>query len=198
MGFSHFRLVNPCDHLSTEAKMLAHGSVDVLEQAQVYSSLEEALADLDLSIATTSKSRDARTKYVLNSKLPEILGSKGGTIGRVGIVFGGEDSGLSNEQIRMCDIASTIPLKRPYPSLNLSQAVMIYAYTLADMELKSGSGRVSPPGDNEFRTMMDKSKNLLAKLEMDKSPALYNRVLERIALLEEEDIHLLLSVLGRL
>ena len=108
----------------------------------------------------------------------------------------------------MCDLASTIPLKQTYPSLNLSQAVMIYAYTLADLASEKGPGRISPERENgltqtisdsaKFRTMMDKSDELLKKLEIDRSPALYNRILERLALLKEDDINLLLSVLGRL
>ncbi|MFC2113534.1 tRNA/rRNA methyltransferase [Bacteroidota bacterium] len=198
MGFKQLRLVNPCDHLSTEARMLAHASVEILEKAKVYSSLEEALEDIDLSVATTAKKRDARVEFHLNTAIPEIIESKGGSVKRVGIVFGGEESGLSNEQIRMCDIASSIPLKQTYPSLNLSQAVMIYAYTLADLSVIEESGRVSPEREKKFSAMMDKSKDMLVKLGVDRSPALYNRILERLALLGEEDIHILLSVLGRM
>jgi len=95
-------------------------------------------------------------------------------------------------------MASSIPLKQSYPSLNLSQAVMIYAYTLFDLSFPEETGRVSPERENEFRRVMDKSKDILIKLGVDRSPALYNRILERLALLGEEDIHLLLSVLGRM
>ena len=203
MGFNQLRLVNPCDHLSTEARMLAHASGEILEKARVYSSLEEALEDIDLSIATTAKKRDARVEFYPNTDLPGIIESKGESVKSTGIVFGGEESGLSNEQIRMCDVASSIPLKQTYPSLNLSQAVMIYAYTLADLSVIEESGRVSPESispkrDNEFRAMMDKSKDMLVEMGVDKSPALYNHILERLAILGEEDIHLLLSVLGRM
>ena len=198
MGFNQLRLVNPCDHLSTEARMLAHASGEILEKARVCSSLEEALEDIDLSIATTAKKRDARVEFHLNRDLPGIIASKGESVKRTAIVFGGEESGLSNVQIRMCDMASSIPLKQSYPSLNLSQAVMIYAYTLFDLSFPEETGRVSPERENEFRRVMDKSKDILIKLGVDRSPALYNRILERLALLGEEDIHLLLSVLGRM
>jgi len=129
-------------------------------------------------------------------------------VNTLGLVFGREESGLSNNEIRLCDIASTIPLKETYPSLNLSQAVMIYAYTLANLDTGKDPGRLSPERENgissansdpaKFRTMMDKCGELLKRLEVDRSPALYNRILERLALLKEEDINLLLSVLGRL
>ena len=46
MGYSNMRLVNPCDHLSIEAKMLAHASGEILEEAELFSGLEEAIADI--------------------------------------------------------------------------------------------------------------------------------------------------------
>ena len=214
MGFSRLRLVNPCDYLSTEARMLAHASGEILENAEVFSGLDEALSDLDLSIATTARTRDARVDYPGISDLPGMIRAKGKTVENTGIVFGCEESGLSNDEIRMCDMVSTIPLKQAYPSLNLSQAVMIYSYTLADLpgaadlQVTEKAGEISSPkaaeltGSNssqaEFRTMMNKSKVMLGKLEVDRNPALYNRIMERLALLNEDDIHLILSVLGRL
>lgn len=234
MGFRQLRLVNPCDHLSREARMLAHASGEILETAGIYPDLGSALADIDLSIATTAKPRDARVTLHPNHELPGLIRSKGETVRRTGIVFGREESGLSNDEIRMCDLASAIPLKQSYPSLNLAQAVMIYAYTLAELSPAEKTGKDTPdkrgksgnmkrrPGLNErngreksgkmmkisgtnaqdnreeFRIMMEKSGEILRKLGMDHSPALFHRILERIALLGEEDIHLLLSVLGRL
>lgn len=203
MGFSKLRLINPCDHLSVEAKMLAHGSGEILESAEVFPGLETALADIDISIATTAKRRDARVEFHNNMDLPGILLAKGSSIQNVGIVFGREESGLSNDEIRLCDLASTIPLAKTYPSLNLGQAVMLYAYTLSEIQEPGFPGRdiqkkKSIQEEPEFRTMMEKSKDLLRKIEADRSPALYNRILERIAMLGEDDIHLLLSVLGRL
>ncbi|HEC41710.1 MAG TPA: RNA methyltransferase [Bacteroides sp.] len=198
MGFNKLRLVNPCDYLSIESKMLAHASIEILQEAEVFENLSDALEGIDLSIATTAKNRDARVEFHLNTDLPAIIRSKGKSVETIGMVFGGEESGLSNDEIRMCDLASTIPLIQTYPSLNLSQAVMIFAYTLAELHSVEDSGRVSPVRENEFKVMMDKSKVLLEKLEIEKTPALYNRILERMALLGEEDIHLILSVLGRL
>jgi tRNA/rRNA methyltransferase len=198
MGFNKLRLVNPCDYLSIESKMLAHASIEILQEAEVFENLSDALEGIDLSIATTAKNRDARVEFHLNTDLPAIIRSKGKSVESIGMVIGGEESGLSNDEIRMCDMASSIPLIQTYPSLNLSQAVMIFAYTLAELHTGEDTGRVSPVRENEFKVMMDKSKVLLEKLEIDKTPALYNRILERMALLGEEDIHLILSVLGRL
>jgi len=198
MGYSKMRMVNPCDHLSTEARMLAHASGEILEEAEVYSGLKEALADIDFSIATTAKVRDARVVFYPNTELPEIISAKGNSITNVGIIFGREESGLSNDEIRLCDIASSIPLVQSYPSLNLGQAVMLYAYTLSTSPERVIQPVGKSPNPNEFKTMMDQSKELLKRIEADRNPALYNRVLERLALLQEDDIHLLLSVLSRM
>jgi tRNA/rRNA methyltransferase len=199
MGFSELRLVNPCDYLSLDARKMAHASGEILENAEVFYGLKESLVDVDFSIATTAKQRDARLEFHPNTDIPEILKAKGNTIKNVALVFGREESGLSNDDIRLCDMASTIPLLKNYPSLNLGQAVMLYAYTIGSSfpgrENNSESREINP---NEFRTMMNKSKDFLGKIEVDRNPALYNRVLERIALLNEDDIHLLLSILGRL
>ena len=199
MGFSELRLVNPCDYLSLDARKMAHASGEILENAEVYYGLQEALANIDFSIATTAKQRDARLEFHSNTDIPEILRAKGNTIKNTALVFGREESGLSNDDIRLCDMASTIPLVQTYPSLNLGQAVMLYAYTLSSSfpERENGS-EIKNINPNEFRAMMDKTKEFLEKIELERNPALYNRVLERIALLNEDDIHLLLSILGRL
>lgn len=206
MGFKRLRLVNPSDHLCTEAKMFAHASGEILDEAEVNDSLEESLADLDLSIATTAKPGNARFEFHINKDLPGIIRRKGKTIKNIGVVFGREESGLSNDEIRKCDLVSTIPIKQSYPSLNLSQAVMIYAYTLAEFAASAKQKKattvkekeIPASGPEQFRTMMDKTGELLRKLEVDRSPALYNRIMERIALLGEDDIHLVLSVISRL
>ncbi len=208
MGFKHLRLVNPSDYLSPEARMLAHASKEILEGAEVFGSLKQALGDLDLSVATTAKKRNIRADFIVNTELPGRILSKGGAVEKMGIVFGREESGLSNEEIRLCDLVSTVPLKQSYPSLNLSQAVMLYAYTLSPLAMPPKRRRDEPVQEFltgtpfstslPFRTMMDRAAEILQRLEVDRSPALYNRILERLALLGEDDVHLLLSVLSRL
>ena len=59
---------------------------------------------------------------------------------RIAIVFGCEESGLSNEQLEACDLLTGIPLAVSYPSLNLSQAVMLYAYELGQLHLAVTNG----------------------------------------------------------
>ena len=197
MGFTRLRLVNPCDYMGQEARMLAYASEEILEKAEVFNVLEQAIADLDLTIATTAKVRHARLEYLNADKFPEMIRAKGGSVNKTGLVFGSEESGLTNEEIRMCDLVSSIPMKGPYPSLNLGQSVMIYAYIMATFDRTEPEPALQALDQEGFRAMMDKSTKVLKDLDIDSNPALYNRILERLASLGEDDIHLLHSILNR-
>lgn len=198
MGFSRLRLVAPVDYLGQEARMMAHASGDILEDAEIFEDLKQAISDLDITVATTAKTRDARVEYIDGAALPEQLQSKGGAVQRIGLVFGREESGLTNEEIRMCDLVSTIPMKIHYPSLNLGQSVMVYAYLMASATLADHAVTHAPIDQEGFRAMMDKSERLMMELGINANPALYHRVLERLASLGEDDIHLVHSILNRL
>ncbi|RMI08929.1 MAG: RNA methyltransferase [Calditrichaeota bacterium] len=129
MGFSHLVLINPCDYNTPETRWLAHASEDILENMEIYSTLPEALTDMHFVVATTQRSR----AYHLPYYTPTELGEKFIPLSqehRVALVFGRESSGLTNEELRCCHAVSTIPAAVSHPSLNLAQAVMIYAYEL--------------------------------------------------------------------
>ena len=136
MGYSDLRLVNPCDHLSAPARWMAHASEDILEKAQVFLSLEEAVESCDFIVGTTAKQRNVRHDYLPLQQLAEFLEKKEKVIRRVAIVFGREESGLSNKELGFCDLLTTVPLNSPYPSLNLAQAVMLYAYELSSLFIR--------------------------------------------------------------
>ena len=197
MGFSRLRLVKPLDYIGQEARMLAYASEEILERAEVFSTLKEAIADIDLTIATTAKVRHARLEYLNADKIPEMIRAKGGSVNKTGLVFGSEESGLTNEEIRICDLVSSIPMKGTYPSLNLGQSVMIYAYVMASFERTKPEPAFQSLDQEGFRAMMDKARKVLADLDIKNNPALYNRILERLASLGEDDVHLLHSILNR-
>ena len=197
MGFSSLRLVNAGNHLADEARWLAHASNDVLENAQIYSNLEDALSDIDLSIATSAKKRSVKADYIISKELPSFVRQKGNTIKTVAIIFGSEESGLSNTEIAYCDVISFIPLARPYPSVNLAQSVMIYAYLMSEFSLPINSHQAEVVDEQSFKKLKIKLKESLQKLEFKPESNIYKRIFERISFLEEDDIHLLHSVLNR-
>jgi tRNA/rRNA methyltransferase len=197
MGYTRLRLVAPGDYLGPEARMLAHASAEILEGAEVFAGLKQAIADLDMTVATTAKTRDVRVEYLGASEIPGMIRSKGSSAEKIGLVFGREESGLTNDEIRMCDLVSSIPMKGSYPSLNLGQSVMIYAYLMASFEWTQPEPALQALDQEGFRAMIDKSTKVLKDLDIDNNPALYNRILERLASLGEDDIHLLHSILNR-
>jgi tRNA/rRNA methyltransferase len=93
MGFTDLRLVNPCNHLDMKAKMLAHASHDILENAKIYPILSEAIADLDFVIATSAKQRWVKLDIIPSNQIHKFLEEKENSISRIGIVFGREESG---------------------------------------------------------------------------------------------------------
>jgi len=199
MGYSGLRLVNPGEYLDEEALKFAHGSTDILRSASVYDSFQDASEDLDFIIATTAKRRSAAQDYYSCEELAELIERKGAAIARTGLVFGREKSGLPNEIIRRCDAVSSIPMKSSYPSLNLSQAVMIYAYTLFSKGLERPIGSSdSMPGEEGLGSLKGKLNRILAITSLDENQTLARRIKERVMAMGEDDIHLAHSFCNRL
>lgn len=198
MGFSMMRLVNPCDHLSAEARMLAHGSNDILESAKIFSTLKEAVADQDFVIGTTARHRTKRVDYFPAGKLTEIIQSKGKSIKKVAMIFGSEESGLSNEDLTRCDLLSFVPMAKKYPSLNLSQAVMVFAYELSVLAgRKTSKGQIAKDYPS-WKALKMKTEPFLEEIGIHREDLLFTRIMERFALLGETDVHLLHSIIARI
>lgn len=193
MGFSHLRLVNPADHLSTEARTLAHGSVHILEKAEVFSSFSEALSDIDFVIGTSARKKTSHYDYHRVELLPEMIRKKGSSIMNVAIAFGKEESGLSNEEMSRCDIISYVPMVAAYPSLNLSQAVMVYAYILSSLVIEPLSPHDIPKDKASYLALKKKMNRVLTLLDLGPGTIIYPRIMERIGLLGADDINLLHS-----
>jgi tRNA/rRNA methyltransferase len=197
MGFSDMRLVNPCDHLSDPARWLAHASNDILEEASVFADFEEAVRDLDFIIGTSAKQRLVKEDYCPPRDLVPLIRSKGRTVQHLGIVFGREDSGLRNEELRRCDLVTSVPLQTTYPSLNLAQAIMLYAYELSQLYENKKETPAREINENGFRALKDKTSQILLELQFKEESAIYPRILERLNLLGEGDIHLLHSICNK-
>ena len=223
MGFSQLRLVDPCDHREKEALMMAHGSRDILENAQVYSDADSALSDLDFVVGTTAKNRNARVDYLTARELPQLLEKKKDTIHATGILFGTEESGLPNTLLARCQAAVSIPMAAAYPSLNLGQAVMVMAYELGYREQTPGKHPGSTPGKQPdsnpsfpgtssrqpsgpdpaasgtyWKTLDRRTREILEKAGIPAGTPLHNRIMERVSLMDQNDGNLLHSVTDRL
>lgn len=125
-GFNNLILVNPkCNHLSQTARNRAKWAQDVLKKAKIKTKIPK----MQTLIATTAK---IGTDYniprspISPKQLKEIKK------GNMGLIFGRESSGLTNEEINQADFVVTIPAENKYPVMNLSHAVTILLYELTD------------------------------------------------------------------
>jgi len=136
-GLTEMRLVTPRDGWpNPDAGPAAAGADIVLEQAQVYSSLAEAVADCAHVYATTVRKRGV-TKPVVTPE--EAAREIHGAQGRSAYVFGPERSGLETEDVALARKILTVPINPEFGSLNLAQAVILCAY-----EWSKGAALVSP------------------------------------------------------
>ncbi len=129
MGASQLALINPKDYPSEVAVRRASGAQDVLQNTQVYTSLEEAIADCRVVIGTTARKRSLDWPGLTPREMAEQLASDKLAL-PIAIVFGTENSGLTNEELQACQYHLTIPTNETYSSLNLASAVQLIAYEL--------------------------------------------------------------------
>ena len=200
MGFSRLRLVNPCDFgrdrpdgARGEAYQLAMYSHDILDGASVHASLADALADCELVVGTTAKLRHHRHSVLTPPRLKELLADKQAMLGRVALVFGPEDTGLTNAHLDACNLLTTVPLAAVQPSINLAQAVMIYAYALS--ELPALSRAPTAAADTSYDAAVTAIRRAATTLGMNNDARIEAWLEERIPLLPARDLHMLFNLL---
>lgn len=186
MGFSRLWIVNSDAHRAPPARWLAHGSEEILDQARHFPDLAAVRAQADLLIGTSAKVRHEKRGLYDPVALRRVLGNKADTLGVAALVFGREDRGLSNLELAYCDLVSGIPLAVAYPSLNLAQAVMLYAYELTRQNAPPVSH--AGEGDGPWRRLRDRVADLLPRLDVEPDSKLSRWALERLPLLDNKDI----------
>lgn len=128
MGLSKLCLVNPRNYPSAEATARASGADDILAAATVKTSLAEALSGVDLVIGASARQRSVKWQQL---DVVESCHEAQKTIaeqGEVAVVFGTENSGLTNAELDLCQILMTIPSNPDYSSLNVASAIQVFAY----------------------------------------------------------------------
>ena len=136
MSLSELVLVKPqCDRLGAEARLMAVRAADVLESAREVETLAEALQGCVKAIATSGRDRATFTTAIETprSALPWLLDAPSA------LIFGREDSGLTNAEMNHAQRLLQIPSTDAYPSLNLAQAVAICCYELSSAQASSAS-----------------------------------------------------------
>jgi tRNA/rRNA methyltransferase len=128
-GLSRLRLVNPRDGWpSMKAKRAASGADRILDEAQVFDTLEQAIADCTYLLAATARAHDQAKPVVDAKQAAGITVEQQAGGGTVGILFGRERNGLENDEVALADCIITLPVNPAFASLNLAQAVLVIAY----------------------------------------------------------------------
>lgn len=133
MGQSKLYLVNPRRYPDPQADWRAAGALDVLDQAVVVTELNEAIADCQWVVGTSTRMRRIPWPVADARQIATQLAAQEG---EVAIIFGREANGLSNDELRACNYHLQIPASDDYPSLNLAMAVQIVCYELFQLDVE--------------------------------------------------------------
>ncbi len=165
MGIGNIIIVGAADLNREEMERRStHLATDVLDQIKYCDDIGEALADFQYIVGTTARLGKARGPFNSPRKIAQDL------VGisrknKVALLFGPEDTGLANNELRYCQAMVTIPSTRDFRSLNLSHAVMILCYEIFTAALPATSE--APPKwarSGEVEGMYGQIKTLLAEI----------------------------------
>jgi tRNA/rRNA methyltransferase len=129
-GLTRLRIVNPRDGWpNVHARRAASGADHILDQVELFDTVEQAVADCTLLFATTARAHDqAKPVVAPDAAAREIAARIGSGDGNVGILFGRERYGLQNEEVALANRIVTFPVNPGFASLNLAQAVLLMGY----------------------------------------------------------------------
>ena len=129
MSLSRLFLVDPKNYPSAAATARASGADDVLSSAVVCSSIVEALEGVHLVIGASARQRNIKWKQMdVLDTCKEIQKTLAKSKQEVAVIFGTENSGLTNKELDLCHILMTIPGNPDYFSLNIASAIQVFAY----------------------------------------------------------------------
>jgi len=200
MGLNDLVVLNGPKDFQThqQAIMLGHGASDLLEKSRSVATWEEATDGLHWLIGTTHRKRRAQFSQVIEARQSAVKIAELTQKHRVGIVFGREEAGLSDTELRRCHDIVSVPQAAEHPSLNLAQAVMLLSYEIYLASL----GEVPKPKYNlatvhEVESVLNHLATSLAKIGFrphQGDPDSFLRSLRRViarAPLEKRDCNVL-------
>ena len=160
MGLTQLWLVTPCADPDGVARARSSNALDVLLGARTCATLEEALEGTVFAAAMTARQREmAPPPLWARAAAPQIVGAA--AHGEVALVFGNEQSGLSNEEVGLCRLPVMVPTNPEYSSLNLAAAVQVMAYELRLAALDPGA----PPAPENPPATAEEIRNFYAHLQ---------------------------------
>jgi tRNA/rRNA methyltransferase len=201
MGLSDLRLVNPKLFPDPVAHAMSSGAQDVLDNARVCTSLDEALEGSVFTVGCTARRRDLSHEMLSAREVAPVL-LKQAALQPVALVFGTEMSGLTNAELDRCQLLAHIPSNPDYSSLNLASAVQILSY-----ELRCALPELTMlPADTQELAAHEEIELFYRELELTLisarflNPAAPRRLMTRLrrlysrTRLEKEELHFLMGL----
>jgi len=198
--FQKIYLIKPCD-FDNECYARAMHAASILDNAEVFSSFDEAIQNLDYCVATSSIVTESDKKHLRNPmNVDEFLDHLPNVSGKIGLIFGREDYGLFNEEIAACDIMINIPTSDSYLSLNLSHAVtillsIIYSQQHHTTTEKRKLGNVEKEKLHEFFSLLLEEINY-PEHKKEKTKIMFRRLMGR-SMPSTWEYHTLMGVLSK-
>jgi TrmH family RNA methyltransferase len=194
-GIPSLRLVNPDEFDGWRIGGIAHRSEHIVEAATIHDTLADAVSDVSFIVGTTARARTAGRAYVRPREAAERV-SERLKEGKVAILMGREDRGLTNEGLDLCHAVTIIPTDPDYSSLNLAQAFLVLGYEMfmaadgGEDELPVGRRATRPPTQEELETTFEVIEAGLGRIEFFKArePAAVMRTLRTIIMRAEPDL----------
>jgi tRNA/rRNA methyltransferase len=202
MGLNRLILVDGCSPLHMNAYKLASGAEDILERAEEFPTLREAISEMGCVVGTTSRIGKGRSplltpKALLKRLIPLSIKNS------IGLVFGSEKEGLTNEELALCHLYVRIPSSESFPSLNLAQAVMVLCYELFQSSMTIQKHSIQLAKAEQLESMFEHMERTLLNigfLEV-KNPKRIMRVLRRLlgrSEMEEREVQILQGILSKM
>jgi len=181
MGLNRLIVVDGSSPLHRDAYKLASGAEDILERAEEFPTLREAISEMGCVVGMTSRAGKERSPLLTSRELVEELipiSEKNS----IGLVFGPEKEGLTNEELSLCHFYVRIPSVDSFPSLNLAQAVMVLCYELfqSATTIQKETGPLA--SSDHLERMFEHMERTLVAIEFldAKQPERITRVLRKI------------------
>jgi len=207
MMLSQLYLVSPSKYPSAVATARASGADDVLSNAKVYSTLEEALIGVSLVIGASARQCNIKWRQLdVIDTCSEIQSTLASNDEEVAVVFGTENSGLTNEELDLCSILMTIPGNPQYFSLNVASAIQVFAYqnfvTTIDGKFDNSLKSIASFDDlNSFYKHLEQVLDHIDYFDSKKPKSLLMRRLRRLfgrSIPEKEEVAILRGILNKI
>ncbi|WP_241574714.1 tRNA (cytosine(32)/uridine(32)-2'-O)-methyltransferase TrmJ [Rosenbergiella nectarea] len=164
MGLSNLYLVNPLLKPDSQAISLAAGASDLIGNATIVDTLDEAISGCSLVVGTSARSRSLPWP-MLDARECGTKSVEEGQQAPVALVFGRERVGLTNDELQKCHYHVAIPANSDYSSLNLAMAVQIIAYEVRMAWLASEQSPVAPQAEESPYPLVDDLERFYQHME---------------------------------